>query len=74
MTNKLNSEEIKTYIKRLVNDVTDIALALALPAESFDNNKKTTTETTHDASDVNDIIDETTESSSKIEPNSTSKE
>lgn len=69
MGNNLNNEEIKTYIKRLVNDVTDIALALAMPDESI---TKQTKENDNDATNINDVSNETTESTSEVKPSSTS--
>ena len=70
MGNNLNNEEIKTYIKRLVNDVTDIALALAMPDESIA--KQTTKENDNDATNINDVSNETTESTSEVKSSSTS--
>jgi hypothetical protein len=71
MGNNLNNEEIKLYIKRLVNDVTDIALALAMPDESRIE-KQTTEENDDNATNINNVSNEATESTSEVKSSSTS--
>ncbi len=71
MGNNLNNEEIKTYIKRLVNDVTDIALALAMPDESLKEKQKTE-ENNDNATTINNVSNEATENTPEVESSSTS--